>query len=299
MSRMYIMRGLPGSGKTYAAQQIQAVSGAAIISRDELRLGLFNHPKSEGIMAPEDENAVTDAALALAEAMVKTGKDIIIDDTNLRPKYVRTWRKWATRRDMDVEIVEIPTPIETCIARDAERTYYVGARTIRYLADKFMPGGEFLPIPDEPLVVVPRPYQPKWGLPEAVLVDIDGTVALMDGRTPHEYDKVLTDVPNTPVVWLVQSLQVAGERIVFMSGRPESARADTLAWLEDYVTVEPELYMRATGDMRPDYIVKQELFDEHIRDIYNVLYTIDDRQQVVNMWRSMGLTCLQVAPGDF
>lgn len=55
-----------------------------------------------------------------------------------------------------------------------------------------------------------------------------------------------------------------------------------------------DLFMREA-----DYIVKAELFDKYVRHNYNVIGVLDDRTQVVNMWRSMGLTCLQVAPGDF
>jgi hypothetical protein len=51
--------------------------------------------------------------------------------------------------------------------------------------------------------------------------------------------------------------------------------------------------------MRKDSVVKQELFDEHIRDIYDVVAVYDDRQQVVDMWRAMGIDCFQVAPGNF
>jgi len=60
-----------------------------------------------------------------------------------------------------------------------------------------------------------------------------------------------------------------------------------------------ELFMRPEGDMRPDNIVKAELFDTYVRDNYDVQFVIDDRDQVVDMWRRMGLACLQVAPGDF
>jgi len=57
--------------------------------------------------------------------------------------------------------------------------------------------------------------------------------------------------------------------------------------------------MRPTGDNRKDAIVKREIFDREIRDRYRILFVLDDRNQVVDMWRELGLTCLQVAPGDF
>lgn len=57
--------------------------------------------------------------------------------------------------------------------------------------------------------------------------------------------------------------------------------------------------MRPAGDHRRDAIVKRELFDLHIRHQYRVTHVLDDRTQVVQMWRALGLTCLQVADGDF
>lgn len=82
--------------------------------------------------------------------------------------------------------------------------------------------------------------------------------------------------------------------------RHESGRRDTDRWIRQHVTSSPgPLFMRADGDGRKDAVVKRELFDKHVRHEYNVVAVLDDRQQVVDMWRSLGLTCLQVAPGDF
>jgi len=57
--------------------------------------------------------------------------------------------------------------------------------------------------------------------------------------------------------------------------------------------------MRQAGDKRRDSIVKLELFDRHVRDYYDIAFVLDDRQQVVDAWRVIGLTVFQVAPGDF
>ena len=59
------------------------------------------------------------------------------------------------------------------------------------------------------------------------------------------------------------------------------------------------LHMRRAGDARKDSVVKRELFDAHVRDRYNVRRVYDDRNQVVDMWRSLGLACLAVAEGNF
>jgi hypothetical protein len=57
--------------------------------------------------------------------------------------------------------------------------------------------------------------------------------------------------------------------------------------------------MRAAKDNRRDDVVKRELYKRHVRDHFDVLFVLDDRTQVVRMWRSRGLVCFQVAPGDF
>lgn len=59
------------------------------------------------------------------------------------------------------------------------------------------------------------------------------------------------------------------------------------------------LFMRRTGDTRKDNIIKREIFNEHIRGKYNVLFVLDDRSRVVREWRAMGLTVFQVAEGNF
>jgi hypothetical protein len=60
-----------------------------------------------------------------------------------------------------------------------------------------------------------------------------------------------------------------------------------------------ELFMRKTSDSRKDTIIKKEIFFDNINGLYNVRFVLDDRNSVVANWRSMGLTCLQVAEGDF
>ena len=77
-------------------------------------------------------------------------------------------------------------------------------------------------------------------------------------------------------------------------------RERTEAWLSFYGVKDYEfLLMRRENDFRKDNIVKQEIYENHIKDKYNVLMIYDDRDQVVNMWRSLGLKVYQVNRGDF
>jgi len=83
-----------------------------------------------------------------------------------------------------------------------------------------------------------------------------------------------------------------------MSGRPENYKPETVQWLRDNFITYHTLLMRKEGDSRNDKIVKLELFGK-IRQAGEVLFAIDDRQQVVDMWREEGVTCLQCDYGNF
>jgi hypothetical protein len=166
----------------------------------------------------------------------------------------------------------------------------------RYLAGRSLP----LPVPYVAPGELAAVYQPDPDLPPAVLVDIDGTVALMAGRSPYDWGRVGSDAPNPAVIAAVRAMHAAGHAIVFCSGRDAVCRPETEAWLELFVDVPYEgLFMRPENDSRKDAVVKREIFDTEIRDRWRVIGVFDDRQQVVRMWRALGLTVFQVAEGDF
>jgi hypothetical protein len=135
----------------------------------------------------------------------------------------------------------------------------------------------------------------------AVIVDIDGTLALRTGdRSPYDWDRVGEDEPNPPVVELVQLIADAGRHaIILMSGRDEVCRWQTDMWLAAQGIRYDELWMRAAKDNRKDSVVKEELYRQHVEGRYDVRFVLDDRDQVVRSWRSLGLPVFQVAEGSF
>lgn len=139
-------------------------------------------------------------------------------------------------------------------------------------------------------------------LPKRIICDIDGTVALRNGRGPYDWNLVGEDVPNEEVCLLVRRMQ-NWTPMVFVSGRMEtpSCRRQTEFWLnaQGLVTPDTSLFMRPEGDFRADNLVKQQIYEEKIAGVYDIIFVIDDRDQVVRMWRSIPLTCLQVAEGNF
>jgi hypothetical protein len=138
-------------------------------------------------------------------------------------------------------------------------------------------------------------------LPTAWVVDVDGTLALCPHRNPYDWRSAHLDLPNEPVIIAVQALaeHQAVAAIIAISGRHEEARQLTEQWLVSHRVPYRELLMRGDGDYRPDDVVKEELFRARIDGRYSVIGVIDDRTRVVDMWRRLGLTCLQVADGNF
>jgi hypothetical protein len=138
-------------------------------------------------------------------------------------------------------------------------------------------------------------------LPDIVLFDIDGTLAHMNGkRGPFDWHRVDVDDLDIIVYEALRRHQKVGDIIGILSGRSEDARKKTEEWLDFYgINNYKFLYMRRSGDNRKDNLVKQEIYENKIKPFYNVKTIYDDRDQVVKMWRSLGLKCFQVAEGDF
>lgn len=156
---------------------------------------------------------------------------------------------------------------------------------------------------------------------DVIIVDIDGTLSLMEGiRGPYDYDKVHLDKPNKPIIKLIKILSTSkytNIKIFIFSGRMNKKLKKpikingincfdtiqlTISWINEHLGrgFWDNIFLREDLDFRCDRIIKKEMYEEHIKDKYNVLYVIDDRERVVNMWRDdLGLTTLQVAKGDF
>ena len=213
---------------------------------------------------------------------LEDGKHVIIDDTNLHPKHVERIKELINGKARLVIKDFTDVPLDVCIERDLKRTNSVGEKVIRSMYNKFLKIDEV--------------YNEDLSLPKAIIVDIDGTLAKMNNRGPYEWDKVKQDYINTIVKKIVNSYD---GNVIVVSGRDGICRNDTIEWLNDNEIKYNELYMRAEGNTEKDSIIKKRIFEENIRGKYFIEYVLDDRNQVVEMWRSLGLTCLQVADGDF
>lgn len=136
----------------------------------------------------------------------------------------------------------------------------------------------------------------------AFIVDLDGTLTINGGRDPFDWSRVKHDEPNPDVIAVVRALRDTGLTPLYVSGRSDVCRVDTLEWVRKHVsaiTPSYHLFMRVDGDRRPDQIIKREIYEAQIEPQYSVRLVLDDRNKVVAMWRSLGLTCLQVADAPF
>lgn len=153
----------------------------------------------------------------------------------------------------------------------------------------------------------------------AFIFDIDGTLSDCSHRISHivqddvdqflgvsfykDYDKfnelLINDNPFQNVVDLCRLLYQSGEEIILVTGRSDKYAQLTQEWLAKNLVSYSLLYMRKEGDKRPDYVVKREIYFEYIYDRYEVKGVFEDRKRVVQMWRSLGITCHQVQEGDY
>lgn len=303
--KLTCLRGYSGSGKSTKAREIAQSSGAVVVCRDDLRMMLLG---SYWTGKTQDEDRVTVAEEAQVNALVRAGTGVVVDATHLHPPYLRKWAKQATRLGADFEVIDCKIHPEVCLERDVKRSLqgerFVGASVIRRQAKQW-PMDKWPTVTSHaPLTVEPVEWMP--GLPNAIIVDIDGTLAHMNSRSPYDYTRVLEDDLDRTILQIVSQWEFeTGDEMLIVSGRDHTSRHDTLQWLNKHSVPWDQLWMRNAdlkderGNKIPDYIVKYNIFNEHIRGKYNVHFVLDDRNQVVDMWRRLGLKCLQVAEGDF
>lgn len=317
-SRLTILRGLPGSGKSTHARAMEHALGAVVLSRDSMRDML--HPSGHGgVLTSVEEHIISDTLRAIAVRLLGEGREVVIDATNLRDKYVREWARVAHGRGHRFDIADFRgTALQVCLERNAQRERQVPEEVIRDMHQRFVKGRDLQAdnqrITNEVLAGIgakpelePAPdYDPD--LPDAYIIDLDGTLAIKHpSRDIYDGSKAHLDTVNRPVADVMEALTIepvrtGGPHRIYCTGRHEQDRAVTEAWLEEHFDFDPaegDLLLMRQSKGRADWKEKLDLYEEHIRGQYNVLAALDDRNQVVEAWRELGILCLQVAPGNF
>lgn len=301
MRKVILLKGLPASGKTtWAKEQLDKNSGTyKRVNKDDLRLMLDNSH-----WTGHNEDFVLQLRDMIIVEALNDGKSVIVDDTNFEERHEARIKelihgyntsKMAT---VQFEVKFFNVPIDECIERDRFRQNPVGEKIIRDMYNKYLRKEDVIPkIAHDPT------------LPDAIICDLDGTLALPNGRNPYDASTCMDDLLNEPIARILGMASFASneddkgikpKKIILVSGREDKYRQETGNWLAAKEIEFESLFMRKTGDWRKDSVIKKEIYEKEIRGKYNVLFVLDDRNAVVSMWRrELGFTCLQVAVGDF
>lgn len=310
----YIMKGYAGSGKSYRSKEIaNSTPNTVIVSADDYWMVGGKY--------------VFDASrLALAHAQcfqrfseaVAAGRNVIVDNTNLNYKDVCKYIDYLLKNNnlnnyiYSVELVEVQfNSIEKAIELRSNREdgKNIPENRMRQMYKKFKEDirGHLLNdykgkigLGELDLLQNNLPWpEPVEGLPEAIICDLDGTLSIFEYtsglsiRNAYAAELSESDFICHPVAKAISAFYSTGVKVIFLSGRSEECREPTEAFLArvcaQYNLSYDKLLMRKAKDGRSDSIVKREIFDEHLKDKYNIVAVFDDRNSVVQTWRDMGL----------
>lgn len=280
--KLLALKGLPGSGKTTFAKEL-VDDGWIRVNKDDLRAMLHNSHFSKNneafILSLRDE--------IIIRGLVN-GKNVVVDDTNLDPKHAVKFESIASEFMADYSEKFFDTPVEECIKRNSFRKDPVPERVIWDMYHRYLqPPATQIPVEDD-------------DREEAIIVDVDGTLAhIVNGRSPYDTSRAMEDELDDAVSIITAMAYQNGYKVIIVTGRSAEHKQVTIDWLEENGVPYDEIYTRESGDNTKDAIVKRDLYRRHIEPKYRVKFVLDDRNQVVDMWRSLGLKCLQVQPGDF
>jgi predicted kinase len=305
-------QGVPASGKSTWARQFAEEKGFdkwVIINRDSIRNSLGDY------WVPNREDLVTDIELSSFRSALDKGFNVILDSTNLNPKTIQKFKeivfdfliKNADKLNINFNYKLFEISFEEACKRDEQRSNPVGKKVIKSFFYKYFPDFEKKTDPR----IKQKTITSDSSLPDCIICDIDGTISLMDGRNPYKGEDCNTDKPNDSVIKILQvfnrynkahdnNFPIEKTKIILFSGRNGESWQQTYDWLNANFVPYDELYMREEGNNEKDDLLKKRFYNNYVKGKYNVLFWLDDRNQVVDMVRNqLNLPCFQVYYGDF
>lgn len=290
MRKTKILVGVPGSGKSTVARQF-VDKGYVQLERDLIRMELYGVWYGGGI----DEKKVTAVQVERARRALLAGKSIVISDTCINPETRNKWIHFCSSMGSEVDVIHVGQNLllDDLIQRNRNRE-----QQSKVVDDKVVT--RFYTEYREQFPLQAVQYGETSMMNKAFVFDIDGTIANMEGvRGPFDWKKVGKDAPYTDVIEMAWTLYDMGFHIIIVSGRDAVCRPETEQWLNDHNVPFNRLYMRPEGSQVRDSIIKHDIYHRDIAPHYQVKGVFDDRNQVVAMWRAMGLRCYQVQLGNF
>ena len=288
-NKIIVLQGPPASGKSYFAKELaKAGTPYVIVNRDSLREGRGEY------WIPDQEDYISDMEEYAVRSAVKRSLIPIIDATNLNPKTIEKWESLAKELNCEIEYKKFYIPFKEALERDSKRERSVGKKILikfytKYFYDEYVKEVGY----DDRKI-----YKGNHRTP-CIVIDLDGTTMLHNGRLPYDWDKVSTDIFDPRMLKIIYKFHQASVKIIFLTGRPESVRNATDNCINNKIWSDYELIMRSTNDNRSGEIVKKELWEKYIEPYYNTLCVFEDSNKCVDMWRDLGLLTCQVANGDY
>ena len=303
MSKLLILVGAPGSGKsTFARYFLRTEDNWIRVNRDDFRLMQFG----DSLMIPFYEERISKMVEASVLTLLKSDTNVIIDATNTSLRTIQdmilTYTEYA---DISFKVFDLPVDelVKRCDKRYEETGKFISKSVVernvanlKHTLEKF----DFAPIPRKVQVATTSYATQDKNLPKAVICDLDGTLSLLNGRDPYNAATCDNDLLNEPVAAALKMVKQQGYQVILLSGREDKFREPTVRFLDKHQIGYDLLLMRTSNDFRKDNIIKRELFEGEIQGKYFVEFLLDDRNQVVDMWRKdLHLPCFQVNYGDF
>lgn len=301
-TKILLLVGVPGSGKsTFAKYFLRTEENWIRLCRDDFRLMQF----SQTNLSKYQENTITEIIDSSIELLLRKKTNVLIDATNCKAEYLNHYiSKFNHLADIAFKVFDLDakTIADRCEKRYNDTGKYIPNKVqVRYLKE-FASLKESFDFSLRPQLEGTENIENKQdpNLPKAIICDLDGTLALMDGRNPFDAARCDEDRLNEPVAQVLKSFSREGYQILLVSGREDKFREPTQRFLEQYQIPYHELWMRKSKDSRKDSIIKREIYDALIRNKYFIEFVLDDRNQVVDMWRKdLNLNCFQVNYGNF
>lgn len=288
--------GIPASGKsTFAENFIKENPSYVRVSSDGFRKMLCDAQHTD----EKKEGMIEELTLSTIIFSLSKNCNVLVDNTNCELSRINKMCKQILEyADVDFKVFDVS--LDECFYRNSKRERKIPKDIIRQKHERFeilKTNFDFAPRDKYPNRITPLPNFDSE-LPEAICFDIDGTLAHMNGRLPFEWDKVDTDIYSPIVGELIEFHKSKGRTIIILSGRDSSCRKLTEEWLEKHGLKYDVLYMREVNDTRRDSAVKKEIYNNHIKDKYNLLAVVDDRLSVLKTWYELGIFSFNVNQGN-
>ena len=298
MLEILLTKGIPASGKSTFAKKLAEQGSHTRVNKDDLRAMLH-----ASVFTEANEKFVLSTRDFIVEECLRKDLSVVVDDTNFDGQHFKRMCLIAEKySSKGIVVREKYFPIELSVAHERNDARTVGKipRSVidkmykRYVEGKTIKE-RFIQFTDKK-----EDLTQDKKLPPAIICDLDGTLSLFtpEMRNPYDASTSDNDMLNQPVADVINAFK--GAQIIFVSGREDKYKEPTERFLKKHLPdLNYLLYMRKTGDMRNDAIIKREIYVDNIWCNYFVKFILDDRERVVRGWREMGLTCFQVAEGMF